>query len=149
MGQSGARWSAIWAANGTIQTSDSRDKTVIGGLDFAGAMIDAVDPVLFRWKVGGNEVRASETETEIVDGSVVPAIEIAPKPGARSHAGFIAQDIKAAMNAADVDFAAWGLEDKNDPDSRQWMRPDQLIAVMWAALKETRAKVAELEARLV
>jgi hypothetical protein len=33
----------------------------------------------------------------------------------------------------------------SDADSRQWVRPDQLCAVLWAALKETRAEVAALK----
>jgi hypothetical protein len=36
----------------------------------------------------------------------------------------------------------------HDADSRQWVRPDQLCAVLWAALKETRAEVAALRARV-
>jgi hypothetical protein len=67
-----------------------------------------------------------------------------PRPGRRAHAGFQAQEIKAAMDAAGTDFAAWGLDDAADPSSRQWTRPDQLIAVLWAALKETRAEVARM-----
>jgi hypothetical protein len=70
------------------------------------------------------------------------------KPGVRAHAGWLAQDIKAAMDTAGVDFGAWGLDDPSDPLSRQWVRPDQLVAVLWAALKETRAEVAALRARL-
>lgn len=149
-GASSLRWSAIYAANGTIQTSDKRDKLAASGLDgFAGAMVDAVSPRLFRWKIGGNEVRLSATETETLeDGRIVPKMVVTPKPGNRVHAGFFAQDIKAAMDTAKIDFAAWGLDDKDDPDSRQWLRPDQLIPVLWQALKETRAEVAELRARL-
>jgi hypothetical protein len=144
-GDSTHRWSAVWAANGTIQTSDKRDKDLVGTIAFAGAMVDALDPVLFKWKVGGKELVASKTETVMdEDGKVVPKIEEIEVPGARVHSGFLAQDIKAAMDAQNVDFAAWGLDDKDDPDSRQWTRPDQLVAVLWAALKETRAEVKAL-----
>lgn len=145
-GSSSYRWSAVWAANGTIQTSDEREKIVLGELDFAGAMVDTVDPVLFRWIVGGNDLVPSATETEVDDvtGISRPRIDVVVKPGQRTHAGFLAQSLKEAMDAAGVDFGAWGLEDKNDPDSRQWTRSDQLVAVLWAALKETRAEVAAL-----
>jgi hypothetical protein len=40
----------------------------------------------------------------------------------------------------------WGLDNKDDPDSRQWLRPDQLMPVLWAALRETRAELAALRA---
>lgn len=145
LGDASFRWSAVWAANGTIQTSDERDKHVVGDLTFAGAMVDTVDPVLFRWEIGRSIVVPSQTETVIDDGGKeVPKLEVWPIPGTRQHAGFIAQEIRAAMDIAGVDFGAWGLEDRNDPDSGQWIRPDQLVAVLWAALKETRAEVAEL-----
>lgn len=49
-GTSVARWSAVWAANGTIQTSDKRDKKDIAdvplGLDF----IRQLRPRVFRWR---------------------------------------------------------------------------------------------------
>lgn len=77
-----------------------------------------------------------------------PVYEAQSKPGTRLHAGFLAQEVKAAMDAAQVDFGVWGREDVNDPDSRQWLRPDQLIPVLWAALRETRAEVAALRGRL-
>ncbi len=33
LGISVARWAAVWAANGTIQTSDLNDKDVIGTIE--------------------------------------------------------------------------------------------------------------------
>lgn len=149
-GSSSARWAAIYAANGTIQTSDARDKIEAGRLDGrAGGMVDAISPVLFRWKVGGNDVAPSATQTETLeDGRVVPKMVVTPKPGNRVQAGFFAQDVKAAMDAAGVDFGAWGLDDKDDPESRQWVRPDQLIPVLWQALRETRAELAALRAEI-
>lgn len=150
LGSASARWSVVYAATGTINTSDERDKTIVSDLAFASAMVDAVDPVLYRWKVGGNELKASATETMLDDaGKVVPKIDVVASPGRRLHAGFRAQDVKAAMDAAGVEFAAWGLDDKADADSRQHLRPDQLIAVLWAALKETRAELAALRDRVV
>jgi len=148
LGASGIRWSAVWAATGTIQTSDARDKRVVGDLHFAGAMIDALDPVLFKWNVGGNELASSTSETIEQDGEQVAKPVIVPRPGERAHAGFVAQDLKEAMDAAGVDFGAWGLEEKADPESRQWTRPDQLVAVLWAALKETRAELGAIKSRL-
>src|SRR5262249_30059128 len=106
IGTSGARWSAVWAANGTIQTSDARDKIQVGDLSFAGGMIDTVDPLLFRWVTGGNDIVTAGED-----------VRVEPRSGVRTHAGFLAQDVKAAMDALGVDFGAWGREDKGDPDS--------------------------------
>lgn len=150
-GKSGSRWSEIWAANGTIQTSDIRDKDIAARIPgaLAAAAVDQVEPIMFRWKVGGHDVVVSDTETEIdEDGVEHKKVLIVPKQGVRLHAGFAAQEVKAAMDAANVEFGAWGLEDKNDPNSRQWLRPDQLVPVLWSALRQSRSELAALKARI-
>ena len=52
-GASGFRWSAVHATNGTIQTSDKREKDHITQLADCGATIDALEPVRFAWKKTG------------------------------------------------------------------------------------------------
>lgn len=151
LGKSGTRWSEVWAANGTIQTSDIRDKDIQSRIlgTTAAATVDAIEPIMFRWKVGGHDVVVSDTETEIdQEGIEHKKVLLVPKAGSRLHAGFVAQEVKAAMDAANVEFGAWGLEDKNDPNSRQWIRPDQLIPVLWSALRQTRAELAALKAQV-
>jgi hypothetical protein len=121
-GTAAKRWTAVHATNGVIQTSDARDKHVERILAAeAGRMVDAVNPVLYRWRDDAK-----------------------PDTPRALHAGFLAQDIKAAMNRNDLDFAAWGVDDASDPMSRQHLRPDQLIPVLWAALKQTRATLSTL-----
>jgi hypothetical protein len=39
------------------------------------------------------------------------------------------------MDAAGIDFGAWGIENLDATDSRQFLRPDQLIPVLWAAVR--------------
>ena len=72
LGASGARWSAVWAATGTIQTSDERQKTDIAptdlGLDFIAALI----PVRYRWR-----------------------------GGSRTHYGLVAQQVQAVLDGRD------------------------------------------------
>lgn len=71
LGLSGNRATAVYAVNGTIQTSDEREKTDIEptklGLDF----INALSPVTFRWKSGSDKSR---------------------------HQGILAQNVMAAAN---------------------------------------------------
>lgn len=157
LGAAGARFSAIWAANGTIQTSDARDKIVERNLsaESAGAVVDAVSPVLFRWKTGGRDVVVKKRRKASMnpENPAAKTIEIAEtatieRPGKRLHAGFLAQDVKAALDGSGLEFAAWGLEDAKDSKSRQWLRPDQLVPVLWSALRQTRAELAQLRARL-
>lgn len=137
-GSSGQRWSAVWAANGTIQTSDQRTKTEIAdsvlGLDF----IQALRPVSYKYIEGGKEV------TGQIDGHPPTYIS---RPGTRTHFGLIAQEVKAALPTG-VDFGGWVLSDKNDPDSQQALRYDQFVAPLIQAVKELSAKVGALEARI-
>ena len=49
-GTSTNRWSAVYAANGTIQTSDLRLKTNIRPLDYGWRQLSAMRPVQYSWK---------------------------------------------------------------------------------------------------
>lgn len=214
LGASGYRWSVVWAATGTISTSDARDKEVVARIGgWAADLVDAVEPALYRWLVGGNDVVQVEDgydeeeqyvfedasdlveEVAIEDGRAVvrvvertvkrqvfdeyPVVDAAGEPvmvdgrqavhrvprvevvqipryrdeavpvaGQRLHAGWLAQEVKTALDAAGIDCGAWGLDDAADPESRQWVRPDQMVAIMWAALRETRRDLAELRAQV-
>lgn len=153
LGKSGARFSSVWAVNGVIQTSDMRDKTIhasMRGQD-AVAMVEAVEPVFYRWKNGGETVEVvSETQEPLNPDNpssksqhVVKTVTRS-REGRRLHAGFRAQDVRRALDSTGLEFAVWGLENSDDPGSRQWLRPDQLIPVLWAALRETRAELSRL-----
>ena len=66
-----------------------------------------------------------------------------PRAGKRTHYGLLAQDVKAALDALSVsDFAGWVLEDKNNPDSPQGLRPDQFLPVLIRAIQELDAKIS-------
>jgi len=160
LGASSRRFSEVWAANGTIQTSDARDKDVLARIDAAKAVatVEAVEPVLFRWRVGGNQV-VEDWRYSVVPPDAGPGYDyaaaapkgetrIVPRAGERIHAGFLAQEVKAALETQALDLGVWGLADKADPESRQWLRPDQLIPLLWAALRETRNALAALDARV-
>lgn len=69
LGTDGIRWSSVWAANGTIQTSDVALKTDIKPLPDVGALFDAIDPITFRWIEGGREM------VEVEEAGLVQASE--------------------------------------------------------------------------
>ncbi|MES1220678.1 MAG: tail fiber domain-containing protein, partial [Bacteroidota bacterium] len=50
LGKTGARWSAVWSANGTIQTSDMRLKTNIHSLNYGLREVMNMRPVSYNWK---------------------------------------------------------------------------------------------------
>lgn len=139
-GESGFRFSAFWGANGTIQTSDIRTKTDVAdcilGLDF----INYLEPISYKFIVGGNDVTPGETETD------EPIIT--PRPGVRTHWGFSAQHVKQIANIFGIDFGAHVLADIADPDSQQGLRMDQFIAPIVKAIQEISIKQDEILARL-
>ena len=117
LGASGARWSAVWSATGTIQTSDERHKTAIAPTDLGLDFICQLEPVRFAWKGG--------------DG--------------RSHYGLIAQQVADVMARLDTDFGGHVLADPADPHSQQALRYDQFIAPLVRAVQELATRVEGLE----
>jgi hypothetical protein len=49
LGKTGARWSTVWSANGTVQTSDARLKTAIQPLQYGLKEILQLNPVRYNW----------------------------------------------------------------------------------------------------
>jgi hypothetical protein len=140
LGASAHRWSAVWAANGTIQTSDQRAKTDITDASLGCEFVKTLRPVSYRWTEGGKEDTGNRDE----NGNYI----YESVPGTRTHWGFIAQEVKQAVDDAGVDFGGWVLTDKNDPDSQQALRYDQFIAPLTKALQEALAKIETLEAKV-
>jgi hypothetical protein len=126
LGGSGARWSAVWSATGTIQTSDIRQKTDIAPSDLGLDFILALNPVRYRWTVGGNETGE-------------------PRAGRRTHYGLLAQQVQAILGARD--FAGHILADPDDPESEQGLRYDAFIAPLIAAVQELAARMEQLEGK--
>ena len=223
-GSSPNRWTALWAVNGTIQTSDPALKTDIAPLPSMLPVLAAINPVTFRWKDGGSAmVETTETQTvhddeiqesevddvQMIDGQAVlgkrtarvrraafdevPVVDadgvpvmhdlpekaevvdaagavvtpfraamsvprthraprmvtkavtvqtLVPRPGARTHWGFLAPDVKAAFDGIGMDFGGY----VKGEDGTQHLRPDQMIPVLWRAVQELAAEVAALKA---
>lgn len=127
LGASGARWSAVWSATGTIQTSDARLKTDIAPSDLGLDFILALNPVRYRWREGG------------VENGI-------PRPGRRLHYCLVAQQVAEAANACGAaDRALHVLSDPADPQSQQALRYDQLIAPLIAAVQQLAARLETVE----
>jgi hypothetical protein len=78
LGSSSARWSSVWSANGTIQTSDARLKTNIKTLAYGIKEIMQMNPVGYNWKtdslgkpkIGLIAQEVQELVPEVVTGNV-------------------------------------------------------------------------------
>ena len=148
-GTGGNRWSAVYAANGTIQTSDSRQKCEIQQSILGTDFIKSLKPVSYRWIEGGKSPIVKDVDengnTYVTDENGDWVYE--SKIGQRTHWGFIAQEVKEVVDAAGVDFGGWVLTDKDDPDSEQALRYDQFIAPLTKALQEAIAEIESLKAQ--
>ncbi len=143
------RWQRLYSNNTTISTSDINAKTDVTdsplGLDF----INSLRPISYRWIVGHHEVVKDADGNPVVigeDSMGKPIFELADVPGKRLHYGFIAQEVKQAVDASGVeDFAGWVLDDVNTPNSTQSLSYEQFIAPMAKAIQELSARVQQLE----
>lgn len=140
LGTSARRWSTVYAATGTINTSDARLKADVQNCRLGLQFVQALRPVSYRWLVGGNDAELQHDD----DGNLLPE-KVAPRPGKRHHLGLIAQEVKAALDTAGVDCGLWVKDDPSNPESTESLRYDQLIAPLIAAVQELAARVETLE----
>ena len=131
--------------NAATVTSDERLKTSVEDVDGdkALALLKALRPVTFTMQVGKTEVVAADEDGNPTD--------IRTVPGARRHAGLIAQEVRTALEGAGEDPAAnglWCLAAPADPDSVQMLRYEELIAPMLKVIQMQQERIEALEARL-
>jgi hypothetical protein len=118
-GSSTARWTAVWAVNGTIQTSDPAQKTAIQPVPAIGAtIVKSVGPITFGW-----------------------AINTDPMFDGTDQWGFDASQVAAAFLSAKAGFG--GVV--KDKDGALHISTLQMLAVLWQHCRELEGRVAELE----
>jgi hypothetical protein len=148
-GLPGSRWANVYAANGTINTSDASLKTNISPLPTVLTIIEDIDPVTFKWISGGlvQEKRVTRKQFPVLggEGFVEQDVEetvYVDRPGKRTHWGFLASDVKAAFDKTGMDFGGY----VKDEQGTEHLRPDQLIPVLWKAVQELKAEIDILKA---
>ena len=106
-GNSTNRWSAVWAANGTIQTSDGNDKESIEDLIPAKAFefITGMKPKKYQWR-----------------------------DNKEKHLGFIAQEIKQLLTDTGLPNNGLIYEPQSD-DDKYGMNYTSLIPILISAFK--------------
>jgi hypothetical protein len=150
-GSSGTRWSTIYAASGTINTCDARDKENLGPNSLGLAFVKALPVNFYRYLVGLKDPKpfVDDNGEAILDENGDFQTITTPIPGTRTHVGPMAQEVAAALTAAGVDpstMGMWSLADPANAESRQALRENELMWVLWSAVKELAAKVEALEA---
>jgi hypothetical protein len=117
----GARWAAVAAVNGTIQTSDVALKRDVAPLPACLDLVARIDPITFRWK--------ADQESAALD---------------RTHWGFDADNVRDVVAETGVDFGGYiGPEHlTNEGAAAKSLNYSQLIAILWKAVQELAAAVA-------
>jgi len=144
LGNGTNRPSQLYAATATINTSDAREKTDVVDSPLGLAFINALRPVSYRWIVGRNQVDVVEPAETDEEGHLVKeaVIKVTPVPGNRTHYGLLAQEVKAALDSAKVgDCAVWTQDDPSNPESRQGLRYEELMAPLIKAVQELSARL--------
>lgn len=124
LGSSRNKWAAVYAATGTIQTSDRNQKTdIVYGLDDYDSLFDGLRPCSYKMLDGGK----------------------------RTHLGMISQDVEDIMAAAgvsDMDFAGFIKTDNGDGSFDYALRYSEFIPLLIDQEQKSKKKIADLEARI-
>jgi hypothetical protein len=167
LGLSTRRWVDVWAVDTSVNSSDIRLKKDIATSSLGLNFIKLLRPVSYKWKQTGVQEVLEDKEIEHLDkqGNVelveiekVPKvtgidengrdiIETTSREGLRDHYGFIAQEVKEALDSTGVgdSFAGWVLDDHNNPDSRQNLRYSEFISPLVKAVQELSDMVESLQ----
>jgi hypothetical protein len=143
-------------AYGAVQNrSDARDKADVKptalGLDF----INSLRPVDFKWDLREDYFVEEEVDTGLVDahGDSIKTIKRTrvekngSKKRSRFHHGLIAQEVKAACDAAGVDFGGYQDHSIKGGEDVLSLGYEELIAPLIKAVQQLSAEVAELKVK--
>ena len=129
LGSAGSRWGTVYAATGTINTSDARVKENITasnlGLDF----INRLTPVSYKFK--------DYTAPSIPDNTGNPTPDI-QHTFTRKHYGLTAQSVKTVMDTLNIstnDFAGYIYDADSDTYG---LRYEEFICPLIQAIKEIK-----------
>ena len=130
IGESTHRWQAIYAVNGSIQTSDEREKTEIKetnlGLDF----IKDLKPVSYKW-IDGEQQNKGKDE--------------------REHQGLIAQQVAETVEKHGIDkntFGGLDIQKTEKYDDFYGMSYDQFVAPLIKAIQEQQTQIDALQSEI-
>jgi hypothetical protein len=159
MGTGSLRFTQLYAASATINTSDERQKDNIVDSDLGLPFINALRPVKYTWKVAENEAGEAveylqpdgsyaDTFTanpEYPDEKPVSRKKTTPRVGVRPHYGMLAQEVKTVIDAAGTDFAGYIHDAAADTYG---LRYSEFIAPLIKAVQELSAANVALTARV-
>ena len=115
-------WDAIYCSTDTLNGSDRNIKNSIEALpEKYVSMFDLVEPRRYKLNSGTS---------------------------GRFHAGFIAQEVEAAMQECGIDsqeFAGWAAAKREDGSETYFLRYSEFIPILWAKVREQENRLKRLE----
>lgn len=144
LGYAGYAWKDLFVVNSPTVTSDRRAKKDVSALgSHAVDFIKALRPVSYRLRKGEGHLDFFNEQGEAVPN------DTPDREGVRTHWGLIAQEVKEALSAAGYEDAAlWCLANKDDPDSQQSLRYEELIAPMIKVIQQQQERIEALERKV-
>lgn len=146
LGLSGKAFKDLYLVNAVTVTSDRRAKKDVASIGSQAVdFIKALRPVAYKLKQGEGHIDPVDE-----NGNPIP-VENPPadREGIRTHWGLIAQEVKEALSTAGYEDAAlWCLADKNDPDSQQSLRYEELIAPLIKVVQQQQERIEALERKV-
>ncbi len=152
-GASGKRWTEIWAANGTINTSDRNKKENIEETKLGLNFVLALKPVSWKWKnepskqverINYKKVYDEKGNFKTLEQEIL--IDVIPeKVYKRLHHGFVNQDIEDLLKEKNIstnDFSGFVLDKETGVRA---LRYDSFIAPMVKAIQEQQKMIQELK----
>lgn len=132
-GSGSKRWTAVYAANGVINTSDVRDKMNIKPLHYGIDEIMKMEPISFKWKEeneSGFKIPDTEKETKL---------------------GFIAQDVQKIIPEV-IETHQWKVYEENpgvlinEEMPRMGISYSEIIPVIVKSIQEQQLQIEKIKA---
>ena len=161
LGTLSLRWDDVYATNGTIQTSDERDKDRILDIPDSLSIIDSLRPVSFKWKdytqtiektklvpvektrtVKKDGKQIEETYTEQVEEKYTEEVE---KTFKRTHYGLIAQEVEQSIIENGINPEDFAPLIYNKETDKYGLRYVEFIPILIGSIQQLKQKVEELE----
>ena len=155
-GKSGARWSEVWAANGTINTSDRNKKENIEETKLGLNFVLALKPVSWKWKnepskqverINYKKVYDEKGNFKTLEQEIL--IDVIPeKVYKRLHHGFVNQDIEDLLKEMNIDTNDFSGFIKDKETNERALRYESFIAPMVKAIQELKQEIDDLKSRI-
>lgn len=123
--------------------SDARLKTDISDTSLGLAFIKQLRPVEFKWKDRNMQHVIEDIYEQLYGSTVGASMKSEPSPGVRKHLGFIAQEVKAALDTTGDDYSIYTREQSQSTVlyDLQGVNSKELIAPIVKAIQEQDAVI--------